>query len=184
MKILLLETSSEYALLAVIEDRKISYELRLSGGPELSKRLGAEIEKILKSFPSPYDRIVVGIGPGSFTGTRVGASMASALAFGWKIPLYTVSSLTGFGPGVIAVDARMGGIYVQTGSDEPKLFALPEASQFLSKQQTLFSPHPEKILARIPGLRIEKRQPDPFLLIEHAVAASYPLKIYYFDHGY
>jgi tRNA threonylcarbamoyl adenosine modification protein YeaZ len=180
MKTLLLETSSEYALLAVIERGRLSYELRLPGGQELSKRLGAEVETLLKSFPPPYDRVVIGTGPGSFTGTRVGAALGNALAFGWKIPLYTVSSLTGFGPGTVAIDARMGGIYVQTEFDAPQLLSLSEASAFLPKQPSLASPHPEKILARIPGLRLEHRKPDPLLLLKHAVPASHPLKIAYF----
>lgn len=178
MKILLFETSTEFALLAVVVEGKVAYELRLSGGPELSKMLGAEVKKILEAHPPPYDRIVAGIGPGSFTGTRVGASMASALSFGWKIPLYTASSLSAFGPGTVAVDARMGGIYVQ--EQEPLLLSLSEAAEFLQKQPALASPHPEKIVARIPGLAIEKRQPDPLLLLEHAVPASSPLKLYYF----
>jgi tRNA threonylcarbamoyladenosine biosynthesis protein TsaB len=181
MKILLFETSSESALLACIENGTLTYELRLSGGPELSKMLGAAVKKILESSPPPYDRIVVGIGPGSFTGTRVGASMASALAFGWKIPLYTVSSLTAFGLDTVAIDARMGGIYVQVGLEKPKLLSLSEAAEFLAKQPLVASPHPEKILARIPGLQIEKRDPDPLLLAEYAILASFPLKIDYFD---
>ncbi len=178
MKTLLLETSSEFALLAVLEKGQILLEVRLSGGPELSKMLGAEIKKILAP---PYDRIVVGIGPGSFTGTRVGASMASALAFGWKIPLYTASSLTAFGPKTVAIDARMGGIYVQRGTESPLLLPLLEAAEFLSKELAIASPHPDKILARIPGLTLEKQEPNPLLLAQHAEPAKFPLQLHYMN---
>ncbi len=67
------------------------------------------------------DAIAVGIGPGSFTGLRIAASVAQGLAFGWNIPLVPVSSLqiiaqTAYekyaDPAVlVAMDARMGEVY-------------------------------------------------------------------------
>ena len=41
------------------------------------------------------DSLVVGAGPGSFTGLRIGFSLMKGLSFAAKIPLYTVSSLAG-----------------------------------------------------------------------------------------
>lgn len=179
MKVLVVETSSECALLACLKGTILLCKRQLSGGSELSKMLGVEVKKLLDLFPPPYDRVVVGIGPGSFTGTRVGAAMANALAFGWNIPLYTVSSLISFGPGTVAVDARMGGIYVQEEFTSPKLLSLSEAAEWLPTQPNLFSPHPEKILFRIPGLSIEKRRPNPLLMLEKALPASQPLHVHY-----
>jgi len=98
MKSLIIETSTESALLAVLENGRLLWEKHLLGGPALSKSLGLEIKKILELIPPPFDQIILGSGPGSYTGIRVGAAMAQALSFGWKIPLYTVSSLTAFAP--------------------------------------------------------------------------------------
>lgn len=39
------------------------------------------------------DRIVVGCGPGSFTGVRIGIAAARGLALGWRVPVFGVSSL-------------------------------------------------------------------------------------------
>ncbi len=61
--------------------------------------------------------IVVGVGPGSFTGLRVGLAMAKGLAYGAGVPLYGVSSLAmlagsqGQKPIAIALEARKGEIF-------------------------------------------------------------------------
>ena len=47
MKSLILETSTEFAVLAVVDEDKILFEKQLTGGPSLSKFLGSEIKKIL-----------------------------------------------------------------------------------------------------------------------------------------
>ena len=151
MKILVVETSSESGLLACVQDGLILYKQHLPHGSELSKTLGVEIKKLLDEFPLPYERIVLGVGPGSFTGTRVGAAMANALAYGWNIPLHTVSSLIAFGPGIVIVDAALKGLYIQESYAPPKLLTHSEAEKFLACQNDLISPHPEKILLRIPG---------------------------------
>jgi tRNA threonylcarbamoyladenosine biosynthesis protein TsaB len=158
MKSLIIETSSEWAVLAVVDNQKIVYEVRLDGGPSLSKCLGPEIKKIL----GPFDRIVVGTGPGSFTGVRVGLAMAEALSLGWKIPLYTCSSLTAYAPCegtfTIVVDARSGGIYVQENFDTPRLLPREEAQGLHA-----FSPHPERI-----GSNAIPAKPNPILLDQKA----------------
>jgi tRNA threonylcarbamoyl adenosine modification protein YeaZ len=58
----------------------------------------------------PATRIIVGLGPGSFTGVRVAMAAAKGLAMGWGAELWGVSSLAlrCGGPGVAAIclDAR------------------------------------------------------------------------------
>jgi len=62
--------------------------------------------------------IVVGEGPGSFTGVRVAAATAKGLAAGWKVPLWAVSSLAagalaveGVGIRYVLFDARSDRVY-------------------------------------------------------------------------
>ncbi|HEY4254737.1 MAG TPA: tRNA (adenosine(37)-N6)-threonylcarbamoyltransferase complex dimerization subunit type 1 TsaB, partial [Chlamydiales bacterium] len=157
MKELIIDTSGEEGLLALVSPGKIWAEKRLAGGPDLSKNLGLEVKKIISLSQGPYDRITVGIGPGSFTGIRVGVSMAESLSMGWNIPLYTVCSLSGFVPDspgdfAIVVDARSGGFYVQFNSENPRLIKVQEASEILISYPRIFSPHPLKIQERLPSI--------------------------------
>lgn len=66
--------------------------------------------------------VAFGAGPGSFTGVRVAAAVAQALGYARGLPVWQVSSLAALAAGalrrsgmphaVVALDARMGGVYV------------------------------------------------------------------------
>ena len=63
--------------------------------------------------------ILVGIGPGSFTGLRIGIACAHGLAVGWDVPIHGMSSLAllaagapGGGPVAVAVSGGHGEIFV------------------------------------------------------------------------
>ena len=66
---------------------------------------------------SDLDAIAVGIGPGTFTGLRIGIATARALATAAELPLRRVSSLAALGAGIEGVvrlpliDARRGEVF-------------------------------------------------------------------------
>jgi tRNA threonylcarbamoyladenosine biosynthesis protein TsaB len=67
-----------------------------SGGPgqgrELMPRLLAAIERSGRDLRET-SAVAVGIGPGSFTGLRVGMSLAKGIAFGLRVPILGIPSL-------------------------------------------------------------------------------------------
>jgi tRNA threonylcarbamoyl adenosine modification protein YeaZ len=155
---LILETSTEKCILILANKEKPLAHKSLSGGPELSKTLALEVKNLLKGRPKP-ELIAIGIGPGSYTGIRVGAALGKALAYGWKAPLLGFCSLKAFGASPILIDARMGGFYalLESGPEKlaptnPKLLALTEVN----------TPDPELIKKRLPHLKaVHEKQPEP-----------------------
>ena len=91
------------------------------------------------------DRIAVGVGPGGFTGLRIGVTTARALAQAHGIPLVALSSLRALAVGagdaahgrtvLAAIDARRGEAFAAAWSagGEPVLEAAPHAPDALAR---------------------------------------------------
>jgi len=79
------------------------------------------------------DRIGVTVGPGSFTGLRVGLAFAKGLALAWDTPLTGLGSLAALAASVegerviAAVDAGRGQVYFQRSDEEPQQLPLADA---------------------------------------------------------
>ena len=119
--ILAIDTSNHLALALLETDGK--HETLALEHTEDVGRAHAEIilERIQELFAranlEPHaDLIAVGTGPGSYTGLRVGASLALGLARAWKAQVIGVPSLeaiavTGDGRVTVSIDARRGNMY-------------------------------------------------------------------------
>ena len=91
--ILGIETSSAIASVAVGNDKEIRSELIVQAGLTHSEQLVPHIETVLttgKVKKSDITGIAVTIGPGSFTGLRIGLGTAKALAYAWNVPVVGV----------------------------------------------------------------------------------------------
>lgn len=95
MTILIIDTSTDHALIGLGNSGGILSSQNILHANQLSKILLPSIEKIL---PASVDAVAVGVGPGSYTGTRVGVAAALAIAFGKKIPCIPFCSLLAFLP--------------------------------------------------------------------------------------
>lgn len=103
MRVLAIETSTSQAGVALIEDGQLVLE-RASARPKQSaERLLPLIAEVLAEAgwqASTLHRLGVSIGPGSFTGLRVGIACAQGLSLGLGIPLVGVTSLQAMARGV------------------------------------------------------------------------------------
>lgn len=94
--ILNIDTSSSICSVAVAIDGEIAFGLESSKKMDHSTSLAPFLEKcmdFIKDKELKLDAVCVSNGPGSYTGLRIGLSMAKGIAFGLDIPLITLSSL-------------------------------------------------------------------------------------------
>lgn len=96
MKILSIETATLAGGVALMEEAGLIAEYRLHVEVRHSERLLLAIDRLLTdsgTAVADLDAIAVSIGPGSFTGLRVGLSTAKGLAMGGRKPLVTIPTL-------------------------------------------------------------------------------------------
>ena len=118
-----LDTALSSCSVAIISGDEVlssKFQLLAKGHAEILPVMAAETFQEAGVTPSDLDRVVVVIGPGGFTGLRIGLSFARGLALGQKAKVVGVNSLealaaahTGHGQQLIApiVDARRGEVY-------------------------------------------------------------------------
>lgn len=122
MKLLAIDSSNQVMSVAVLEDRKLIGEVTTNVKGNHSQRLMPAIETIMKEAgwkPTELDRIVVAKGPGSYTGLRIGVTIAKTLAWTLDKEIVGVSSLAVLAGNceesphylVPLFDARRGNIY-------------------------------------------------------------------------
>jgi tRNA threonylcarbamoyl adenosine modification protein YeaZ len=174
MPYLIIETSTEKGLIACLENQEILFAKEFPCGQNQSKYLMPELEACMKACSIHLNQlscIGVGIGPGSYTGIRIGASVAQALAYGWNIPLVGISSLNGFvpledkRPFAALIDARIGGVYVRKGVadlagirflSEPTVCPLEQLSELLEETSLLVTPNSQSLKIKIDRLLLER----------------------------
>lgn len=101
--ILNIETSGKVCSVALTKDGCLEYQLDNKEGMRHADLLAPYVEKCMEELhrkEEKLDAVAVSIGPGSYTGLRIGLSLAKGLAFSLGVPLIGVDTLK-----VIAVKA-------------------------------------------------------------------------------
>ncbi len=158
LKRLVIDSASKFLYVALYEDLKCLGKYYAEGNNDHSVKLMSEIERIFVANNlkvKELDEIIVGIGPGSYTGLRIGVVVAKMFAWNDDIPVRTVSSLAMFassssfeGLVLSEIDARRGnsflGLYRKTGNtlvleDNEQLVNLEDYKESISESYEIVS---------------------------------------------
>jgi tRNA threonylcarbamoyladenosine biosynthesis protein TsaB len=139
-RILAIDTALGACSVCVCAEGKVEPLVResLSMTTGQAEALMPMIERVMKQIDGSFgslDRVAVSIGPGSFTGLRIGISAARAIGLAAGIPVVGVSTLSAYAAplinaddsGVIAVaiDARHGSLFFQAFTSGGRSIVLP-----------------------------------------------------------
>lgn len=137
--ILSLETATTNCSVALSNDGKIVAVRSINDGFSHSEKINIFIVEVLgqaNKTINQLEAVAVSIGPGSYTGLRIGVSTAKGLCYGLGIPLIAVNTLDAMAEGIAAtpdeliipmIDARRMEAYCAVYTSDKKNMAAAEA---------------------------------------------------------
>lgn len=151
MAYVILDSSATYLTVGLFDDSKVIDSLSYPAWQCQSEKMIPDLKSLLeknKLSPKDIEAVVVGIGPGSYTGIRIALTTAKILSLSLNISLYPVSSLRllkeGDKPTICLMNARSGRSY----------FAVYEGEKTIVEDQTMtndkvneyISTHPDYVV--------------------------------------
>lgn len=172
MVTLAINTASKKTAIALVDGKKILVEKSWNSNNDEAEKLMPEIAKLFKKTKLKYEdleKVVVIRGPGSFTGLRIGITVANTIAYLQKIPVHSVDTfqyLRVANKGTkdtIVLFAGKKEIYIQSKPNQtPLLQKLDEAKKTLKEtlkgNKEIFGellPDQQEELASKKGLKIQ-----------------------------
>ena len=111
---LVIDTATSRTIVGIVRDREILWQSFHDGATDHGNAVADLVKKALTAGVNP-DRVVVGMGPGPFTGLRVGIAFARAFAAARSLPVVGICSLDAIVVNeyeyTVAIDARRKEIY-------------------------------------------------------------------------
>jgi tRNA threonylcarbamoyl adenosine modification protein YeaZ len=111
---LAIDTSTSKTIVGIVEDSVVLFEKAHEGATDHGRALSELVAEALKVAKPPH-QVVVGMGPGPFTGLRVGIAFAQTFALSRQIPMIGICSLDAIAIDrdeyTVAIDARRKEIY-------------------------------------------------------------------------
>ena len=156
--ILAIDSATPVAGVALMDEKKLIREEFSNYKKTHSESLMPMVDRVMRESQcrlSDLDGIAISIGPGSFTGLRIGLAAAKGLALGAGIPLVALSTLEVLAANVIGCDALIcpildarrnevyGGLYLMKGFTPENVYPsgayAPEEFFYAINEQVLMS---------------------------------------------
>jgi tRNA threonylcarbamoyladenosine biosynthesis protein TsaB len=119
MRILAFDTATDVATVALLREGEL-----LGERPSRAVSVLADADELVREAglrPTDLDLLVVGVGPGSFTGVRIGLAAARGLGLALELPVAGVSTLDALAAGapgaVPVIDARRREVFALAGGE-------------------------------------------------------------------
>lgn len=174
MDLLVIDTSTERSQVIFAQNPSSFETIQLPIGLAGSQGLFAAIA----SFAKRPQAVAVTVGPGSYTGIRVGMSAAKGISSGGDLPLVGLCALSGFISSeeecfLSLIDARGGGAYIMTQQRKGnKIISITSAMRCPLEELPMHLHGVKKVvgpqLARFDLLRCETCYADPAYLVQRA----------------
>ena len=186
MNILAVDTSGPVAGVALMQDGVITHEITAQHGLTHSQTSMPMVDDVLSAAAlkaQDIDLFAAVVGPGSFTGVRIGVCAVKGLAYAWEKPVVPVDSLEALAVGAFGfdgvicpiLDARRGQVYCAAfrfrEGDLPERL-MPDQAIALTDFLTQL-PTGDRLLFLGDGLRVHYPKARE-ILGERAVAAPAP----------
>lgn len=136
MKTLIIDSATNVLYTALCFDEKVIYESYVPGKHDHASVILVEVEKACSKASIDLiniDKVIVGIGPGSYTGVRMGVAVGKMIAtLESKIKLYEISTLKLMASGsdgivLASIDARRGNCFGCILDTTRNTYLVPEA---------------------------------------------------------
>ncbi len=99
MKVLALETATMAGSIAIVDDKDLIGEVKININVAHAERLMNSVDWLLKTSSvsiKEIDAFAISIGPGSFTGLRIGISTVKGFSYATRKPIVPISTLDAF----------------------------------------------------------------------------------------
>jgi tRNA threonylcarbamoyl adenosine modification protein YeaZ len=161
---LAIDTASSRTIVGIIEGDKVLFETFHEGATEHGFAITELVMKALEICPKP-DQVVVGMGPGPFTGLRVGITFAHSFALAREIPVIGVCSLDAIeikeSEYTVAIDARRKEIYWAKYRDGVRILG-PAVSKPAEVENFIIDQYPD--LKKLVALSTSQNITEPMYL--------------------
>ena len=145
---LTIDTATSRTIVGLIDGEDILFEESHEGATDHGRAVSELVARALKVNSTP-DQVIVGMGPGPYTGLRVGIAFAQSFALARDIPYFGICTLDAIEVDqdnyTVAIDARRKEIYWATYQDGQRI-AGPEVSKPNEAPPHIFGYFPSSLM--------------------------------------